>query len=125
MPDLTHMPHVVSLDMSNNLIEELSAERVQKLHLLKASNNRIKTVLLKTMPHLEFLDLSHNDLKRIYFNSLQALKELCVEHNPLLHRSEIRIERARPELFLPDGTRRCSIDQQIAKRKNDTIRELM
>jgi hypothetical protein len=87
--DVTHVPHLTSLDLSFNQLDSLpqSIGVLTTLLELKLSNNKINSISREIgfLDGLSYLDLSHNNISELpeEFSNLAALQSLYLNNNQL------------------------------------------
>ena len=71
------------LDVSANLLTEVSGLPVNSIRRLDLSGNRLTSLSLSHAPHLRYLDVSSNRLSRVQLYALPSLRHLDVAANRL------------------------------------------
>ncbi|RMZ96012.1 leucine rich repeat [Brachionus plicatilis] len=107
------------LDMSSNLVSQVSTALCRGLGLLKhldLSVNKIRTVTdkVRELTSLEFLNLSHNRLTSVNY-------ELCAELTMLRHLDLSRNYLEHLPLFVHNGSRRSSLNSAQSAAKKFTF----
>lgn len=79
--DLTGIPNLRDIDLSNNVIKELDLSGCPLLRSLNASNNAFQTISLGEKPNLTYLNLSGNSLQELDLEGCPSLNDLHAYNN--------------------------------------------
>ncbi len=79
--DLTGIPNLRDIDLSNNVIKELDLSGCPLLRSLNASYNAFQTISLGEKPNLTYLNLSGNSLQELDLEGCPSLNDLHAYNN--------------------------------------------
>lgn len=76
-----YMPHLIELNLSNNLITSTLALKSYSISKLYLSRNKINMIDLHACPKIKYLDLSYNNLNTFNLKSNEQIVELNLSNN--------------------------------------------